>query len=254
MKNSSLPIAACRLLGGLLLAGAAHAQAPAGAGPGSGAGADEAPGMQLATRGGPGGTAACASCHGAQGEGNAAANFPRIAGQPTGYLVRQLASYAEGSRNNAVMGPIAKALTPQQREQVSAYYATLSAPATKPAQAQGKAEAERGKQLATVGDERASVQSCANCHGPGGVGQAPNYPYLAGQHASYLVAAMRDWKSGVRNTDPSGQMPLIAKRLSDADAAAVAGWFAAQPLPGPASAPVVQRSMMPGQSMPAAPR
>jgi cytochrome c553 len=210
--------------------------------------------MQLATRGGPGGIAACASCHGEQGEGNAGAGFPRIAGQPTGYLVRQLASYADGSRNNAIMGPIAKALTSPQREQVAEYYAALSAPAMKQLQPQPKKEAERGKQLATAGDERAGVQSCANCHGPGGIGLAPNFPYLAGQHASYLVATMRDWKSDARNTDPSKQMPMIAKRLSDADTAAVAGWFAAQPPPGPASAPAGRRGATPGRTTPAAPR
>jgi cytochrome c553 len=173
-------------------------------------------------------TATCAGCHGANGEGNPASNFPRIAGQPKSYLARQLHNYANGSRKNQVMEPIAKGLSPQQIDQVAAYYASLSPPAPKTAAQNGKnAQAiKRGEALATVGDDRLGVQGCANCHGPGGAGEPPTYPYLGGQHAGYLSAALTEWKNGTRNTDPSLQMNLIAKRLSNADIAALASYYA----------------------------
>jgi cytochrome c553 len=205
-----------------------HAQQPANAG------------MQIANNGTPDGVAACASCHGAKGEGNAASNFPRIAGQSQNYLARQLTSFANGSRDNPVMKPIVQKLTPQQINDVSAYYATLDAP-SKPAAAPPGAQQKRGQTLATIGDNAISVQACANCHGPGGSGEAPTYPYLAGQHAAYLKASLDTWKNGARNNDPSQQMPQIAKRLSDSDVAAVAAYFAAQPAPSPAA----QRTTMP---------
>ncbi|WP_052452579.1 c-type cytochrome [Noviherbaspirillum autotrophicum] len=193
-------------------------------------------GMQIANSGAPqNGVPACASCHGAKGEGNAASGFPRIAGQPKTYLAHQLAAYAGGSRNNAVMAPVAKALTQQQIDAVATYYATLppAAPAAS-AQASGQDDKgdkgdKRGQMLAAVGDEKLGVQGCVNCHGPGGAGEAPTYPYLAGQHKSYLAAAMGEWKSGARNTDPSMQMNMIAKRLSDSDIAALAAYFSSQP-------------------------
>ncbi|TFW31518.1 c-type cytochrome [Massilia horti] len=188
-------------------------------------------GHQIATNGAPGGVAACASCHGAQGEGNAAAGFPRIAGQSAYYLGKQLTAYADGTRQNAVMGPIAKAMSAQQKRDVSAYYAELKGPVlTAPAAPPG-AGATRALQLATVGDSAKRVQACSNCHGPGGIGEPPAYPFLAGQHASYLTAAMAAWKNGTRKTDPSGQMPHIAMALSDADIQALSAFFSARPPP-----------------------
>ena len=176
--------------------------------------------------------ATCAGCHGANGEGNPASNFPRIAGQPKAYLARQLKNYADGSRKNQVMEPIAKGLTAQQIDAVAAYFSALSPPEAKSAQGSKNTQAiKRGEALATVGDDKLGVQGCANCHGPGGTGEPPSYPYLGGQHAGYLAAALAEWKSGTRNTDPSLQMNLIAKRLSDADINALAAYYASQSPP-----------------------
>jgi cytochrome c553 len=196
-------------------------------------------GEQLATKGAPN-VAACASCHGAQGEGMAASGFPRIAGQAAYYLGKQLAAYANGARVNPVMEPIAKGLNPQQIRDVSAYYASLAtgaapgagAPAPERRMARG---VERARTLDSMGDEAKAVQACANCHGPAGTGEPPIYPYLAGQHASYLTAAMAQWKSGARKTDMSGQMEHIGRKLSDADVAALAAHYGAMPPPAPAA-------------------
>jgi cytochrome c553 len=221
-------------------ASAASAAAPAPSGPiiAPPAAAPAPTAAQIAAGGtlasqGAGAVTACASCHGAQGEGNAAANFPRIAGQPYAYLLLQLQSYADDRRQHAVMAPIAKAMSPAQREDAAAYFASLppqpaSAPAAPPSAASGNAE--RGRLLSAAGDESKLVQACANCHGPDGSGGAAN-PYLAGQHAGYLVATLGAWRDGTRHNDPSGQMPGIAKSLSDADVQAVAAFFSRQAPP-----------------------
>ncbi len=197
-------------------------------------------GQQLATSGTQNGVTACVGCHGAQGEGNAAGGFPRIAGQSAIYLGKQLGAYANGARVNPIMQPIAKAMSAAQIRDVSAYYASLGdTPAATPAgAAPAKASAggnDRGSTLSAIGDNTKGVQACANCHGPGGVGNPPAYPYLAGQHANYLTAAMAEWKNGARKTDASGQMTHIAQALPDADVAALSAYFSAQPAP-PAAA------------------
>ena len=87
-------------------------------------GADADLGARIASQGVPN-VAACAGCHGASGEGNAAANFPRIAGQSSRYLRHELEAYANGARTNPVMTPIAKALDDAQRRAVAAHYAAL---------------------------------------------------------------------------------------------------------------------------------
>jgi cytochrome c553 len=193
-------------------------------------------GARIAKSGAPNGVTACVSCHGANGEGTPGAGFPRLAGQSQFYLNRQLLLFADGSRNHPVMSPIAKAMDKQQMLQTSTYYATLSnVPSATPQNKPSQAAMNRGRMLSDWGDESIRVQGCANCHGPGGRGGVYTFPYLAGQHQDYLQAAMAEWKSGARNTDPSGQMPTIAKRMSDADIAAVSAYFAMQPAPPPAT-------------------
>jgi cytochrome c553 len=73
----------------------------------------------------------CANCHGSGGEGGLT-GAPRLAGLAQTYLEQQLAAYANGSRQQAVMTPIARALTAGEREAITAYYAGLRAPATPP--------------------------------------------------------------------------------------------------------------------------
>ncbi|MGZ5179816.1 MAG: c-type cytochrome [Ramlibacter sp.] len=193
----------------------------------AGSAQDVQAGAQLAGQG-SGAATACVGCHGANGEGNAQTGFPRLAGQGRLYLAHQLESYANGSRKNPVMQPIAAALNDAQRQQVAAYYASLgSAPSNAP-----PANA-REPVLAGRGDDARQVQACANCHGPQGIGDAASNPYLAGQHANYLTATLAAWKSGDRNNDPSGQMPRIAKALTDDEVRTLVAYYAGLPAPAP---------------------
>lgn len=197
---------------------------------------DPKAGEQIAAQGGGNGGLPCVSCHGQRGEGSPTAGFPRLAGQSADYLRRQLEDYASGTRKNAVMAPIAQALNAQQRADVAAHYAALDAPPA-PTAAGAKQQAASANARALVltvhGDESLNVQACGNCHGPQGIGEPPTYPYLAGQHQSYLTAALKEWQDGSRNNDPSQQMPRIAKSLSESDVAAVAAYYAALPPPAP---------------------
>jgi len=178
----------------------------------------------------PGGAfAACAACHGQQGEGNATGT-PRLAGQSAPYLVRQLQLYASSARPQAIMTPQAAALNPQQMAAAAAYFAALPGAASPPIRG-NDAVIKRGETLATRGDAALGVQACANCHGPGGIGSGPLYPMLAGQQQSYLVNTLRAFQGGARATDPSLQMSMIAKRLGPAEIEAVAAYYAQLPPP-----------------------
>jgi cytochrome c553 len=172
----------------------------------------------------------CASCHGPHGEGNPQMGAPRLAGQPQPYLERQLEAYATGRRYNEVMVPIARALTAADRAQLAAIYAHLDAPPTRRSAASGATRGSpRARKLAMEGDESRQVQACENCHGPGGSGFGGVVPYLAGQDARYLETALQEWKQGRRDTDPTGIMPQIAKRLTDPDITALAAYYASVP-------------------------
>ncbi|MDN7515917.1 cytochrome c [Burkholderia sp. AU45251] len=64
------------------------------------------------------GTPACASCHGAEGQG--VGQFPRLAGQHTDYLLRQIEVFRNGTRANApVMTAVAHTLNTDQAKAVA---------------------------------------------------------------------------------------------------------------------------------------
>ena len=106
---------------------------------------------------------------------------------------------------------------------VAAYYASVNAPFL-PLTSVDPALFKRGEQLATVGDEKRNLQSCNNCHGPGGAGQPPAIPYLAGQYSHYTAFQLQMWQRGFRKTSPEG-MTEVAKKLDDRDIQAVAAYF-----------------------------
>lgn len=172
----------------------------------------------------------CQSCHGAAGEGNAATGFPRLAGLPAKYLERQLVAFAQGQRRNPVMLPIAKALTPEARAAVAAYYASLRPPPS-PSAASANAGSNAAV-LATQGRWSERLPACEQCHAPGGRGVGDDFPPLAAQPAAYLAAQLRAWRTGARPPGPLGLMEVVASRLSDADIDGLAQHFAALPANG----------------------
>jgi cytochrome c553 len=66
-------------------------------------------------------SAACAACHGADGN-SAAPDFPRIAGQQPDYILHSLSAYKSGSRKDPVMGAMAANLSKQDMEDLAAYF------------------------------------------------------------------------------------------------------------------------------------
>lgn len=171
---------------------------------------------------------ACQSCHGAVGEGNAQAGYPRLAALPSAYLQRQLEAFAQGERKSGIMGPIAKALSPADRSAVSDHYAASPVPLTARRGAVAQ-PSSAGALLATRGRWSDGLPACEQCHAPGGRGVGTDFPPLAGQPSAYIVAQLKAWREGTRPPGPMGLMAVIAKKLSDDDAQQVAVYFAAQP-------------------------
>ncbi len=85
----------------------------------------------------------------------------------------------------------------------------------------GTAQGQEG----SVEAGRAKSATCAACHGIDGNSVTPDWPMLAGQHASYIVRQLQAFKNGER-TDVT--MKPFADLLSDQDMLDVAAYFAAQ--------------------------
>lgn len=191
-----------------------------------------AEGRTLATSGGDG-IVACVTCHGAQGEGMAAAGFPYLAGQGEAYLALQLQNFASGERQSPVMEPIAKGLDAAQIEAVSAFYSGL--PKAFDTKAVGATvdtypdQGPAGAWLANRGDWANEIPACIQCHGPGGVGVGEHFPALAGLPAAYLTQQLVAWKEKTRAPGPLSLMGDIARRMSDTQIKEVAEYFAGLP-------------------------
>jgi len=109
--------------------------------------------------------AACASCHGADGN-SANPDWPKLAGQHDKYLAKQLADFKAGNRKNAMMAPMAAGLSEQDMADIAAFFSsqTLSG---------GKSDpklVDAGEKLYRGGNATTGVAACMACHGPSGMG------------------------------------------------------------------------------------
>jgi cytochrome c553 len=71
--------------------------------------------------------AACANCHGANGEGESPM-LPRLSGQPEAYITGQLDAFRNGQRANddvGTMRDIARRLSPEDSAALAKYYAGM---------------------------------------------------------------------------------------------------------------------------------
>ncbi len=87
--------------------------------------------------------------------------------------------------------------------------------------ASGNAFAQTGN----IDAGRDKTTTCSACHGPDGNSPAPDWPSLAGQHASYTAQQLRAFQTGERD-EPT--MTPFAIGLSEQDIADIAAYYEAQ--------------------------
>jgi cytochrome c553 len=163
--------------------------------------------------------ATCAACHGA--DGNAViAMYPSLAGQSEDYLVKQLTEFKSATRVDPVMAGMAAALSADDIQNVSAYYASQTF-TPKVVEANAK-----GKKLYISGDMKNGITACVACHSIDGSGMAKaGFPAIAGQNATYLKVQLEKFRSGARANDRNNMMRNIAIKLSNKDIDALAQYM-----------------------------
>ncbi|HKZ11314.1 MAG TPA: c-type cytochrome [Rhodanobacteraceae bacterium] len=180
--------------------------------------------------------APCAACHGAKGIA-VAPNFPNLAGQSETYLYVQLRAFKDGARVNAVMQPLAKALTDQDMRNLAAHFASLPGKAAP----QKALESSRGSIVFHDGDAAKGVPPCQGCHGVDGKGPRPDptstapqpawstFPVLAGQNAPYVLTQLKAYHDGIRTgTSNDKVMEGVAHNLGAADMRVLADYVSKQ--------------------------
>lgn len=83
---------------------------------------------------------------------------------------------------------------------------------------------------------KASIDTCATCHGTKGQSVSPTFPNLAAQLAPYIETQLKAFKDQSR-ADPDAQAYMwgMASQLSDDKISAIAAYYSAQP-PAPGHA------------------
>ncbi len=169
----------------------------------------------------------CVACHAADGNSTTPAN-PILAGQGAEYLFKQLKDYKplDGKpalRSNPTMAGMTATLTTDDMKSLAVFFSQQK---IKPATASNEKLVEAGKVLWRKGDFERGIPACAGCHGPAGAGIPAQFPRLAGQHADYTAAQLKNFRSEDRSNDPQGMMRMIADKLSDKQIKALADYIA----------------------------
>ncbi len=157
----------------------------------------------------------CFICHGADGESSSPL-FPRLAGQHSSYVARQLADYQSGRRKSDTMRPMVEDLSNEDFAALGRYFESRPPVAHEPADA---GLAQVGRFIFERGNAYSGIPSCASCHGANGHG-TDSLPRLAGQHALYLENQLKKFNSRERTND-NAVMHSVASKLTELEAKAV---------------------------------
>jgi cytochrome c553 len=170
--------------------------------------------------------AMCVGCHGIKGY---QASFPEvykvpmISGQSAKYIVSSLNAYKKGERKHPSMRGIAETLTDQDMADLAAYY-SASGVVTGAAGLADKPSKDASPQVQAL----LAKANCSSCHGANFSKPIdPSYPKLGGQHADYLLVALKSYK--VENNAKVGRgnaiMAGMAKQYTNAELKTLANYI-----------------------------
>ncbi len=177
--------------------------------------------------------AVCASCHGANGEGNKAMHAPRLAGLDSEYMKRQLRHFKRGVRGSheddtwgRTMAPMAMMLSDARAiNNVVGYISTLSGQEVFSGEAAyGLSDAVERFEVSASGDPMKSMElyesTCAMCHGSDGSGVwTVNAPALTELEDWYLADQLKKFRDGIRGRHEDDlyglQMGLVSNTMID---------------------------------------
>ena len=162
----------------------------------------------------------CFICHGMEGE-SASPVFPRLDGQHSEYITKQLGDFKSGRRKSDTMKPQAEELTPAEMKALGVFFEKKTPAARSVRDPELLAV---GRYIFNRGNQYSGLPACSSCHGEKGHG-TPQLPRLAGQHPLYIADQLKQFNKRERTND-NAVMHTVASRLSELEMHAVAEYIA----------------------------
>ncbi len=168
----------------------------------------------------------CAACHTLTGN-SIAPIWPKIAGQHSDYLFKQLTEYKkgkEGNRFDPTMLGMIQNLNEKELKDLSDYFSKQTLEKTKIKKQ--PENFEKGKELYIYGDKKNNIAACIGCHGIDGLGnKLANFPVLKWQHKDYIITQLKKFKTKERLNDANEIMRDITINMSNDQMDALASYI-----------------------------
>lgn len=164
--------------------------------------------------------ALCTGCHNEDGN-STTPEFPKLAGLDAAYITKQINDFKKDKRVSEIMGPMANQIPENEVGTLAAYFSKQKRSTGTVTDAKLAAQ---GQQIYDDGVISSAVPACSGCHGEKGEG-TDKFPRLAGQHTTYLITQMNNFKNSVRNNDARKVMRAITLRMTDQDMKAAAEYI-----------------------------
>jgi cytochrome c553 len=175
----------------------------------------------------------CAGCHGEFGQGGKEGEYPRLAGQPMSFIVKQLLLFRERTRPNLAMVEYVdhRQMPDQDIVNISAYLAAIELPSKLPPADESAPgfnayqrllDAKRVVQIpraeGDVENGKRLYRECRACHGSDGYGDhKKGVPMLAGQYTSYLWRQVPKYLDGIRIHDEDSPSDELLREFPETE-------------------------------------
>jgi cytochrome c553 len=175
----------------------------------------------------------CAGCHGEFGQGGKEGEYPRLAGQPRDFLIKQLLLFRDRTRPNLAMVEYVdhRQMPDQDILDISVFLERIELPNKLPPvdetapdfnAYQRLVDAKRVVQIPRVQGDVANgerlYRECRSCHGGDGYGdREKGVPMLAGQYTEYLWRQVPKYLDGIRIHDEDSPSDELLKEFSETE-------------------------------------
>jgi cytochrome c553 len=168
----------------------------------------------------------CQGCHGEVGI-STNPEIPKLAGQFSNYISKQIRNYQSGKRTHQIMSAMAATINDDDLADIADYFASQDK-----MKGNGSADNQLGRKLFSNTNVSNLGLACINCHGERGQGLEPKisvFPVIGGQHKDYIRRQLVNFRDGNRTNTPNGMMNKMTGALTDDQIESLAEYISQQP-------------------------